>query len=43
MLVMVGGSLAWFYDVQRQRFNDLVVEITAQLMPPPNERLERTV
>jgi hypothetical protein len=41
-LLIFGGSLAWSYDVQRRRFDDLVVELTAQLTPPPNERLERT-
>ncbi|HEY3037552.1 MAG TPA: hypothetical protein VGJ66_02390 [Pyrinomonadaceae bacterium] len=43
MLVIFGGLLLWSYDVQRQRFNDLVVEVTAQLSARPNERLERTI
>jgi hypothetical protein len=43
MLVTFGGALAWSYDAQRQRFNDLVVEVSAQLNPPRKERLEGTL
>lgn len=42
MLAAFVGSLAWSHNAQRQRFNDLVVELTAQFKATTNERLEWT-
>jgi hypothetical protein len=33
LLAAVIGSLVWSFDSQRKRFNDLVIELTAQLKP----------